>query len=82
MGINTATRFRWADYTKTWTIRVIGVSILCSFLIALSATIGWIGFLISGTVSTVLIGAVFLWTVAEMIEDGLSDAESTTDNVS
>lgn len=73
MGINTATRFRWGEYTKTWTLRVLGVSVVCSFLIIGLATVGWVGLLIGGVISTVLIGAVFLWTVAEMIEDGLSD---------
>lgn len=79
MSIQTATRFRWGAYTKTWLIRAFGASVLCSFILAAFASLGWIGFVIGGVVSTALIGAVLLWTVAEMVEDGLPKDDSVTE---
>jgi asparagine N-glycosylation enzyme membrane subunit Stt3 len=43
------------------------------------ASLGWVGFVIGGVVSTALIGAVLLWTVAEMVEDGLPKGGSATE---
>lgn len=79
MSFQTATRFRWVSYTKTWLVRAFGASIVCSLLLAALASLGWIGFLIGGLVSSILVGAVLLWTVAEMIEDGLSNETSTVE---
>lgn len=79
MSFQTATRFRWAAYTKTWAIRVFAASVGCSILVLMFATLGVFGFLIGGIISTVIIGAVLLWTVAEMIEDGLPNDSSTTE---
>ena len=72
MSFETATRFRWGAYTKTWVIRVFAVSIVCSIAVVGLSAIGWIGLVLGGFLSATAIGAVLLWTVAEMIEDGLS----------
>ena len=59
-----------------WTVRVIVASVLCSLLVWALGPAGFIGMLIGGVVSMIILGAVFLWTVAEMIEDGLSRTEN------
>ena len=79
MSLQTATRFRWGAYTKTWLIRAFTASVLCSIILAAFASLGWVGLVIGGVVSTALIGAVLLWTVAEMVEDGLPNDGSATE---
>lgn len=79
MSLQTATRFNWVSYTKTWILRVFGASILCSLLLVALASLGWVGYLIGGVISSAIVGVVLLWTVAEMIEDGLKTGGSTTD---
>ena len=76
MPLRTATRFRWEDYTMKWTVRVVVASVLCSLLVWALGPAGLVGMLIGGIVSMIVLGAVFLWTVAEMIEDGLSRTEN------
>ena len=75
MSFNTATLFEWEQYALRWTLRAIGVSLLVTFVV------GGLGFALtrSGLITSILtsIGLIFglgiamLWTVAEMIEDGL-----------
>lgn len=79
MSLQTATRFRWLSYTKTWLIRAFGASIVCSFVVWGLASFGLVGFMIGGIVSAFIIGAVLLWTVAEMVEDGLANEASTAE---
>lgn len=76
MSFQTATRFRWGEYTKTWVLRVFAASVICSIAVLGLASLGWVGFVIGGILSTTVIGAVLLWTVAEMVEDGLSASET------
>lgn len=71
MALETATRFQCLSYTKTWVIRLFAVSIVCSLLLFTLATFGVAGLFIGSIISTVVVGAVLLWTVAEMVEDGL-----------
>ncbi|WP_206750491.1 hypothetical protein, partial [Halorubrum sp. SP9] len=61
---------------KTWVLRVFAASVICSIAVLGLATLGWVGLVVGGVFSTAVIGAVLLWTVAEMIEDGLSHPES------
>lgn len=54
-------------------------SVLFSIVVVAFASLGWVGFVIGGVVSTALIGAVLLWTVAEMVEDVLPNDGSATE---
>lgn len=75
MSFNTATPFEWEQYAIQWTLRAIGVSLLVTF------AVGGLVFALtrSGLVTSILtsiglifgLGIVMLWTVAEMVEDGL-----------
>lgn len=76
MSFQTATRFQWGKYTKTWVLRVFAASIICSIVVFGLTSLGWIGFVLGGILSTTTIDAILLWTVAEMIEDGLSQPKT------
>jgi len=76
MRLQTATQFDWLSYTKTWVIRAIGTSIICSLLFVMLSAFGAVGLLVASGTALMLVGAVLLWTVAEMIDDGLHTTES------
>ena len=74
MSIQTATQFAWGKYTLKWALRAFAASIGCAILVLMFAQLGVVGIAISGVISTVAIGGVLLWTVAEMVDDGLTEA--------
>jgi len=79
MSFNTTTRFAWIAYTKRWLIRCFAVGVGCSLLIGASVAFGWLGVVIASVVSVSIAGGVLLWTVAEMVEDGLPNDGSATE---
>lgn len=75
MSLSTATPFAWGTYAARWTLRAIGLSLVVTFVVGGGVFVltrsGVAAWLLTSFGLFIVFGVTLLWTVAEMITDGL-----------